>query len=109
MKRLALELGGNGPFVVLDDADIERAVEAAVFGNYWHQGQICMITNRLIVDSRVYKEFVDAIRRPGRRVARPATRGPETHRASHQRPTDTVHDKIAGANSKALGSLSGAT
>jgi len=59
VKRLALELGGNGPFVVLDDADLERAVEAAVFSNYWHQGQICMATNRVIVDAAVHDEFVD--------------------------------------------------
>ena len=59
VKRLALELGGNGPFVVLDDADLERAVEAAVFSNYWHQGQICMATNRVIVDASVYDEFVE--------------------------------------------------
>ncbi|MEO8527761.1 MAG: aldehyde dehydrogenase family protein [Pseudolysinimonas sp.] len=59
VKRLALELGGNGPFVVLDDADLERAVEAAVFSNYWHQGQICMATNRVIVDAAVYDEFTE--------------------------------------------------
>jgi aldehyde dehydrogenase (NAD+) len=59
VKRLALELGGNGPFVVLDDADLERAVEVAAFSNYWHQGQICMATNRVIVDRKVHDEFVD--------------------------------------------------
>ncbi|WP_436535349.1 aldehyde dehydrogenase family protein [Actinoplanes sp. HUAS TT8] len=59
VKRLALELGGNGPFVVLDDADLDRAVDAAIFSNYWHQGQICMATNRVIVDARVHDEFVD--------------------------------------------------
>jgi aldehyde dehydrogenase (NAD+) len=59
IKRLALELGGNGPFVVLDDADLDRAVEAAVFSNYWHQGQICMATNRVIVDASVFDDFVD--------------------------------------------------
>lgn len=59
VKRLALELGGNGPFVVLEDADLERAVEAAVFSSYWHSGQICMRINRIIVDASVYDEFVD--------------------------------------------------
>ncbi len=59
IKRLALELGGNGPLVVLDDADLDRAVEAAVFSNYWHQGQICMATNRVIVDAAVHDEFVE--------------------------------------------------
>lgn len=58
IKRVELELGGNSPFVVLDDADLDRAVDAAVFGKFLHQGQICMITNRFIVDTRVYDEFL---------------------------------------------------
>jgi aldehyde dehydrogenase (NAD+) len=59
LKRVDLELGGNGPFVVLDDADLKHAVEAAVFGKFLHQGQICIAINRLIVDDRVYDEFVE--------------------------------------------------
>lgn len=59
MKRLELELGGNSPFIVLDDADLEQAVEAAIFGKFLHQGQICMITNRFIVDERLYDPFVE--------------------------------------------------
>jgi len=59
MKRVALELGGNAPCVILDDADVEHAVRATVIGRYLHQGQICMSTNRIIVDAKVYDEFVD--------------------------------------------------
>ena len=59
IKRVALELGGNAPFVVLDDADVGQAVRAPVFGRFLHQGQICMSTNRIIVDAKVYDEFVD--------------------------------------------------
>ncbi|KAF3884927.1 MULTISPECIES: aldehyde dehydrogenase family protein [Nostocales] len=59
MKRVSLELGGNSPLVVLDDADLELAVNAAVFGKFLNQGQICMSVNRLIVDRRVHDEFVD--------------------------------------------------
>lgn len=58
LKRVALELGGNGPFVVLSDADVDRAVEAAIFGKYLHQGQICIIANRFIVHKDLYDEFV---------------------------------------------------
>jgi aldehyde dehydrogenase (NAD+) len=59
LKRLALELGGNCPFVVLDDADVAQAVDAAIFGRFVHQGQICMSTNRIIVDASLYSEFVE--------------------------------------------------
>ncbi len=58
MKRLELELGGNSPFVVLGDADLDEAIDAAVFGKFLHQGQICMSANRLIVDEPVYEPFV---------------------------------------------------
>jgi len=59
IKRIELELGGNSPFVVLEDADLEQAVEAAVFGKFLHQGQICMSANRFIVHDRVYDAFAE--------------------------------------------------
>ncbi|MFH7764682.1 aldehyde dehydrogenase family protein [Acinetobacter sp. BSP-28] len=61
LKRLALELGGNAPLVVLDDADLDLAVELAVMGRFLHQGQICMSTNRVIVDAKVYDAFVEKL------------------------------------------------
>lgn len=57
-KRVALELGGNAPFVVLEDADVDQAVNAAIFGKFLHQGQICMIINRFIVHEKHYDEFI---------------------------------------------------
>ncbi len=57
LKHVALELGGNSPFVVLADADIEHAVNAAVVGKFLHQGQICMAINRIIVEQPVLEEF----------------------------------------------------
>ncbi|UJP02881.1 MAG: aldehyde dehydrogenase family protein [Nitrosomonas sp.] len=59
LKRLELELGGNGPFVVLNDADLGQAVEAAVFGKFLHQGQTCMSVNRFIIEDRIHDEFVE--------------------------------------------------
>jgi aldehyde dehydrogenase (NAD+) len=59
LKKVDLELGGNGPFVVLDDADIPNAVEAATFGKFLHQGQICIAINRIIVDQSVHDAFLD--------------------------------------------------
>jgi acyl-CoA reductase-like NAD-dependent aldehyde dehydrogenase len=58
LKRATLELGGNNALVVLEDADLERAVSAAIFGKFMHQGQICMSINRMIVDKKVYPEFL---------------------------------------------------
>ncbi|WP_102027633.1 aldehyde dehydrogenase family protein [Salirhabdus sp. Marseille-P4669] len=59
LKKVALELGGNSPFVVLSDADVDQAVNAAIFGKFIHQGQICMITNRIIVHQDKYEEFIE--------------------------------------------------
>lgn len=59
LKRVALELGGNAPFVVLKDADVDQAVKAAIFGKFLHQGQICMMINRIIVHEALYDEFVE--------------------------------------------------
>lgn len=60
IKKVALELGGNAPFVVLDDADLDKAVGAAIMGKFLHQGQICMSINRIIVEAPLYDEFVEA-------------------------------------------------
>ncbi|WP_417615407.1 aldehyde dehydrogenase family protein [Oceanisphaera sp.] len=57
LKHVALELGGNSPFVVLADADVEQAVNAAVVGKFLHQGQICMAINRIIVEQPLVEEF----------------------------------------------------
>jgi salicylaldehyde dehydrogenase len=58
LKRCLLELGGKSPLVVLDDANIDEAVKAAVFGSFLYQGQICMSTERIIVDATIADEFV---------------------------------------------------
>ena len=58
LKPALLELGGKAPLVVLDDADIDGAVNAAVFGAFMNQGQICMSTERMIVDEKIADEFV---------------------------------------------------
>lgn len=57
LKHVALELGGNNPFIVLADADLELAVHAAVVGKFLHQGQICMAINRIIVEDSIYDDF----------------------------------------------------
>ncbi|MBY5721416.1 aldehyde dehydrogenase [Rhizobium leguminosarum] len=58
LKPALLELGGKAPLVILDDADIDGAVNAAIFGAFMNQGQICMSTERIIVDEAIADQFV---------------------------------------------------
>jgi acyl-CoA reductase-like NAD-dependent aldehyde dehydrogenase len=61
LKPVLLELGGKAPLVVLDDADIEAAVNAAAFSAFLNQGQICMSTERIVVDEKIASEFVERL------------------------------------------------
>ncbi|MHC3127930.1 succinate-semialdehyde dehydrogenase, partial [Brevundimonas sp. GN22] len=58
IKKMSLELGGNAPFLVFDDADIDAAVQGAVISKYRNAGQTCVCTNRFYVQAGVYAEFV---------------------------------------------------
>jgi succinate-semialdehyde dehydrogenase/glutarate-semialdehyde dehydrogenase len=66
VKKVALELGGNAPFLVLDDADLDAAVAGAIQSKYRNTGQTCVCANRFIVQSKVYDAFAqkltDAVR-----------------------------------------------
>jgi len=57
LKPILLELGGKAPMIILDDADLDAAVNAAAFGAFMNQGQICMSTERIIVDEKIADEF----------------------------------------------------
>jgi succinate-semialdehyde dehydrogenase/glutarate-semialdehyde dehydrogenase len=61
VKKVALELGGNAPFLVFDDADIDAAVEGAMASKYRNSGQTCVCANRLIVQDGVYDEFSEKL------------------------------------------------
>lgn len=61
MKRLSLELGGNAPFVVFADADLDRAVDDAVNARYYNNGQICVGANRFFIHDDVYDEFAERL------------------------------------------------
>jgi len=58
VKKVSMELGGNAPFLVFDDADLERAVEGAVMAKYRNSGQTCVCTNRFFVQAGIYDRFV---------------------------------------------------
>jgi succinate-semialdehyde dehydrogenase/glutarate-semialdehyde dehydrogenase len=61
IKKLSLELGGNAPFIVFDDADIDSAVEGAMVSKYRNAGQTCVCANRLYVQAGVYDAFVEKL------------------------------------------------
>jgi len=61
MKKLSLELGGNAPFIVFDDADLEAAVDGAIASKYRNTGQTCVCANRLIVQSGIHDAFVERL------------------------------------------------
>jgi len=61
LKRVSLELGGNNPYIVLDDANVEAAASAGAWGAFFHQGQICLTAGRHLVHERVADAYVDAL------------------------------------------------
>jgi acyl-CoA reductase-like NAD-dependent aldehyde dehydrogenase/ABC-type branched-subunit amino acid transport system ATPase component len=61
LKPVLLELGGKAPLVVLDDADIDQAVNAAAFGAFANQGQICMSTEKIVLDDRIAEQFLQKL------------------------------------------------
>ncbi len=63
VKKVALELGGNAPFIVFDDADLDAAVAGAVAAKFRNMGQTCVCTNRLFVQSGIHDRFVEAFSR----------------------------------------------
>jgi len=61
VKKVSMELGGNAPFLVFDDADVDRAVEGAMVAKYRNSGQTCVCTNRFFVQEGVYDQFVEKL------------------------------------------------
>ncbi|WP_159653870.1 NAD-dependent succinate-semialdehyde dehydrogenase [Vibrio atypicus] len=59
VKKVSLELGGNAPFIVFDDADIEKAVQGALISKYRNAGQTCVCTNRLYIHDAIYDQFIE--------------------------------------------------
>src|SRR5690606_52124 len=61
IKKLSLELGGNAPFIVFDDANLEAAVQGAMASKYRNAGQTCVCANRLLVQDGIYDAFVEKL------------------------------------------------
>jgi benzaldehyde dehydrogenase (NAD) len=101
LKRVLLELGGKAPMVVLADADLDRAVPAANFGAFMHQGQICMSTERIVADSAVAGELADRLGERAQALSvgdphNPETQiGPLVNAKAVERVTALVDDAVA--------------
>lgn len=85
--RCGLELGGKNPLIVLDDADIDYAVDTAVFSNYFHQGQVCMTGSRVIVEKGIYPLFCEKFAEKVSRLKVGDPRDPEVLIGPLIRPT----------------------
>jgi acyl-CoA reductase-like NAD-dependent aldehyde dehydrogenase len=114
LKRCVLELGGYNPLIVLADADLDYAVEAATFAAFFHQGQICMNARKVIIERPVYDEFVARLvtRTAALSVGDPADAGtvigPLINAAAVERVTREVGEAVdAGAKVLAGGRADG--
>ncbi len=101
IKKLALELGGNAPFIVFDDANIDSAVEGAMASKYRNAGQTCVCANRIYVQDAVYDEFVQKFSakvktlKVGNGFEDGVVQGPLIEDAAIQKVERHVHDAIA--------------
>ena len=105
LKRVVLELGGNSPLVVLEDADIEAASSAGAWGSFLHQGQICLAVSRHLVHESIADDYVKALaeRASHLPVGNPATEevalGPIINEKQVQRVARIVDESVSqGAN-----------
>ena len=102
VKKISLELGGNAPFIVFDDADLDAAVEGAIASKYRNTGQTCVCANRIFVQDSVYDVFAaklaDAVQKlkPAAGLDETATQGP----LIDDRAVEKVEEHVADALSK---------
>ena len=101
VKKISLELGGNAPFIVFDDADLDAAVEGAIASKYRNTGQTCVCANRIFVQDDVYDAFAakltDAVRKlkPAPGLEEGATQGPLIDDRAVQKVEEHVADAVA--------------
>ncbi len=109
LKEAALELGGNNAMIVLDDANLEKAVKAAAFGKFLHQGQICMALNRVIIGETNYEDFVSQFQKhvEGLQVGDPSKEktvvGPLINHAQIERIQKDIDESIEMGAKKIMG------
>ena len=109
LKKLSLELGGNAPFIVFDDADLDIAVQGAIASKYRNTGQTCVCANRLLVQEGVYDAFVakliDAVRklRVGDGLQSATEQGPLIDDKAIAKVEEHIADALAKGGKIALG------
>ncbi|CZR42697.1 putative UGA2-succinate semialdehyde dehydrogenase [Fusarium proliferatum ET1] len=102
LKRMSLELGGNAPFIVFDDADLDVAVKAAVTSKFKSSGQTCVCSNRIFVQKGVYDEFLRRLReevgkfKVGSGFDAKTTHGPLISAAAVRRLEGLVNEAVQG-------------
>lgn len=112
VKRLGLELGGNAPFIVFDDADIDAAVAGAMASKYRNAGQTCVCANRLLVQEGVYDVFAEKLvaavakLKVGNGVDASVTTGPLINAAAVKKVEEHIADALAKGGKIALGGKS---
>jgi succinate-semialdehyde dehydrogenase/glutarate-semialdehyde dehydrogenase len=109
VKKLSLELGGNAPFIVFDDADLDAAVQGAIASKYRNTGQTCVCANRLLVHSGVYDEFAKKLAaavgqlRVGDGLAGVTDQGPLIDANAIAKVEEHIADALRGGAKVALG------
>ena len=102
VKKLSLELGGNAPFIVFDDADLDAAVEGAIASKYRNAGQTCVCANRLYVQSGIHDAFAEALARrvAGLTVGDGFAEGTTIGPVINEKAVVKIEDHIADARAK---------
>jgi succinate-semialdehyde dehydrogenase / glutarate-semialdehyde dehydrogenase len=101
VKKVSLELGGNAPFIVFDDADLDAAVAGAIASKYRNSGQTCVCTNRFYVHDKVYDVFADKLRaavgqlKVGNGTEDGVTQGPLINEAAVLKVESHIEDALA--------------
>jgi succinate-semialdehyde dehydrogenase / glutarate-semialdehyde dehydrogenase len=109
VKKISLELGGNAPFMVFDDADLDAAVQGAIASKYRNTGQTCVCANRLLVQAGVYDEFAKKLSaavgklRVGDGLAGPTDQGPLIDAKAVAKIEEHIADAVAKGASVKLG------
>ncbi|NLD99147.1 MAG: aldehyde dehydrogenase family protein, partial [Fibrobacter sp.] len=109
LKRAVLELGGKDPLIVLKDADLDFAADAAAWGAFLHQGQICMSTERIIIDQAVADEFTEKLLQRVKAMKAGDPRDPATTIGPliNKAAVDKVHSHVQDALNKGARVLTG--